>query len=134
LFKPNNPDRPLTLGGVKAYPRLTRDITHPELISPTSRNAMLSLVYLSHQAHWLMPSIDDFPDPSTLSDFLDLYFEKYHPTFPVVHRPTVLKKDTPPTLLLAMAAVGATYADKEYQPLAVALSELARRIIQWLVS
>lgn len=128
------PDRPLTLGGVKASPRADRPRDTPQAIETTSRNAMLSLVYLAHQAMWLMPDIEDFPDQETLSDFVDLYFEQFHPTFPILHRPTFRKHDTSAVLLLAVAAVGATYADKEFRPLAVALSELVRRIVQWMVS
>lgn len=135
LFKPKVPDRPLTLGGVKASPRPNRDRAGSMAISPPSRNAMLSLIYLAHQAHWLMPDVEDFPDQDTLSDFIDLYFEKFHPTFPVLHKPTILQQgDTPPVLLMAIAAVGATYADPEFKPLAVALSELVRRMVQWMVS
>lgn len=94
---------------------------------------MLSLIYLSHQNLWLMPDIGDFPDNETLSDFVDLYFENFHPTFPILHKPTVLSTETPAVLLLSVAAVGATYAEKSVQPLAVALSELVRRIVTWMV-
>jgi hypothetical protein len=95
---------------------------------------MLSLFYLSHQALWQMPDIDEFPDHDTLSDFVDLYFEKFHPTFPILHKATFYATDTPAVLLLAVAAIGATYADREFRPLAVALDELVRRIITWAVS
>lgn len=94
---------------------------------------MLSLVYLSHQPLWLMPDIDDFPDHETLSDFVDLYFEKFHPSFPILHKPTFCQNDTPAVLLLAVAGIGATYADKEFKPLAVALDELVRRMVTWMV-
>jgi len=80
-----------------------------------------------------MPDIGDFPEHETLSDFVDLYFEKFHPTFPILHKPTFLQSDTPAVLLLSVAAVGATYAEKSVQPLAVALSELVRRIVTWMV-
>ena len=95
---------------------------------------MLSLIYLSHQNLWLMPDIGDFPDNETLSDFVDLYFENFHPTFPILHKPTFLQGDTPAVLLLSVAAVGATYAEKSVQPLTIALSELVRRIVTWMVS
>lgn len=81
-----------------------------------------------------MPDIDDFPDHDTLSDFVDLYFEKFHPMFPILHKPTFLESDTPAVLLLSVAAIGATFADLKYRPLAVALCELVRRMIAWMVS
>lgn len=80
-----------------------------------------------------MPDIDDFPDHDTLSDFIDLYFEKFHPTFPILHRPTFVMGDTPPVVLMAVAAIGATFADKEFKPIVVALCELVRRMVQWMV-
>ncbi|ORY25649.1 fungal-specific transcription factor domain-domain-containing protein [Naematelia encephala] len=132
MFKPKVPDKPLTLGGVKASPRPNRSRNGPEPISPISRNAMLSLIYLSHQTLWLMPDIDDFPDHETLSDFVDLYFEKFHPTFPILHRATFVRAETPPMLLLATAAIGATFADKEFKPISAALCELVRRMVQWM--
>ncbi|OXG22537.1 hypothetical protein C361_03202 [Cryptococcus neoformans Tu259-1] len=132
IFKPNVPDRPLTLGGVKASSNIRSPRPGPKSISEASRNAMLSLIYLSHQPHWLMPDIDDFPDHDTLSDFVDLYFEKFHPMFPILHRPTFRESDTPAVLLLSVAAIGATFADLKYRPLAVALCELVRRMITWM--
>lgn len=95
---------------------------------------MLSLVYLSHQSHWLLPDIEDFPDQETLSDFVDLYFEKFHSTFPIIHETTFRKQEAPAVLLMAVAAVGATFADKEFRPLAIALAEIVRRVVQWMVS
>ncbi|KAK8858671.1 hypothetical protein IAR55_002900 [Kwoniella newhampshirensis] len=132
VFKPKLPDRPLSLAGVRASPRAHRPRSSPEAVSETSRNAMLSLIYLSHQPHWLMPDVDDFPDHETLSDFVDLYFEKFHPLFPIVHKPSFWTSETPAVLLLSVAAIGATYADQEFRPLAVALCELVRRMIAWM--
>ncbi|WWC88487.1 uncharacterized protein L201_003398 [Kwoniella dendrophila CBS 6074] len=140
IFKPKVPDRPLTLAGIKASPRTYNEKykipsssgLKTNAINETSRNAMLSLIYLCHQPHWLMPDIDDFPNSETMSDFVDLYFENFHPIFPIVHKPTFLKSDTPAVLLLSVAAIGATYANKEFGPLAVALCELVRRMIAWM--
>ncbi|WVR06415.1 hypothetical protein IAU60_003446 [Kwoniella sp. DSM 27419] len=132
VFRPKAPDRPLTLAGVKASPRPHRPPDAFDAVSETSRNAMLSLIYLSHQAQWLMPDVDDFPDRETLSDFVDLYFEKFHPLLPIIHKPSFFEQETPPVLLLSVAAMGATYADKEFRPLAVALCELVRRMITWM--
>ena len=81
-----------------------------------------------------MPDIEDFPDHETLSDYVDLYFERFHPTFPILHKASFYQADTPALLLLAVAGIGATYADKEFRPLAVAIDELVRRIVTWMVS
>ncbi|WWC70866.1 uncharacterized protein I206_104818 [Kwoniella pini CBS 10737] len=145
VFKPKVPDRPLTLAGVKATSsklsnKFNKDPVDRNAIqsnfsngvNETSRNAMLSLIYLSHQPHWMIPDVEDFPDAETMSDFVDLYFENFHPLFPIVHKPTFFNGDTPAVLLLSVAAIGATYANKEFGPLAVALCELVRRMIAWM--
>ncbi|WWC62694.1 uncharacterized protein I303_105291 [Kwoniella dejecticola CBS 10117] len=144
VFKPKVPDRPLTLAGVKATSSKVTNRNKIPLdsngiaskfangVNETSRNAMLSLIYLSHQPHWMIPDVEDFPDAETMSDFVDLYFENFHPLFPIVHKPTFFNGDTPAVLLLSVAAIGATYANKEFGPLAVALCELVRRMIAWM--
>ncbi|WVQ80691.1 hypothetical protein IAT38_002796 [Cryptococcus sp. DSM 104549] len=132
VFKPQVPDRPLTLAGVKTSPLPRPSHPGPRAITETSRNAMLSLIYLSHQPHWLMPDVDDFPSHETLSDFVDLYFERFHPLFPIIHKPSFWGNETPAVLLLAVSAIGATFADHRFGPLAVALCELVRRMVSWM--
>jgi hypothetical protein len=135
VFRPKQPDRPLTLGGIKAHPQYTRlNPGGPYAVSATSRNAMLSLIYLAHQSLWLMPDIDDFPSHEMLSDFVDMYFEKFHSTLPILHKPTFYSTETPAVLLLIVAAIGSTFASSDFKPLAVALGELVRRLCTWLVS
>ncbi|ODN81756.1 hypothetical protein, variant [Cryptococcus amylolentus CBS 6039] len=128
VFKPNVPDRPLKVKNV-TFPRPN---TGPGFVSQSSRNAMLSMIYLSHQPQWLMPEVDDFPDHDTLSHFVDNYFEHFHPIFPIIHRPTFVSEDIPAVLLLSVAAIGANFSGPEYSSLAVALCELARRMITWV--
>ncbi len=95
---------------------------------------MLSLIHLSHQAHWSFANIDDFPSAETLNSCVNLYFLYFHPTFPVI-RPTALKDaSAPAVLLLAAAAIGATYAKDDLKSLAVGLNELVRRMLTYLVS
>jgi hypothetical protein len=105
-----------------------------DYVSQASRNAMLSLIHLSHQPHWSIANIDAFPSRDTLNSCVNLYFHHFHPTFPVI-RPASLRDGNAPTvLLLAAAAIGATYAKDDLKPLAVALNELVRRILTYLVS
>lgn len=95
---------------------------------------MLSLVHLAHQPHWSIANIDDFPSAETLSSCVNLYFHHFHPTFPVL-RPAALRDDgAPPVLLLAAAAIGATYSKDDLKPLAIGMNELVRRILTWMVS
>ena len=103
MFLPQVADRPLTLGTFKPpahHPRSRQNVallgdSLRDPVTDISRNAMLALIYLSHQAQWNMPEISDFPDPALLSHFVDLYFDHFHPTFPILHKPTFYSTSIP---------------------------------------
>ncbi|RDW85534.1 hypothetical protein BP5796_03859 [Coleophoma crateriformis] len=46
--------------------------------------------------------------PKNLADFYELYFNNYHPHFPVFHRPTMIPSEIPPLLLMAIVTLGST--------------------------
>lgn len=46
--------------------------------------------------------------PSNLAYFFDLYFENYHPHFPIIHRPTLDPTITPALLITAIVTLGST--------------------------
>ncbi|KAJ5623638.1 Krueppel c2h2-type zinc finger protein [Penicillium lividum] len=50
----------------------------------------------------------DFFLPLNLSYFFDLYFENYHPHFPILHRPTLDPSRAPPLLIAAIVTLGST--------------------------
>jgi hypothetical protein len=45
-----------------------------------------------------------------LEQYLDSYWRLFHPTFPIVHRPTFGSMTTPPMLHAAMIAIGGQYS------------------------
>lgn len=58
----------------------------------------------------LMPDIlmSSFFYPNNLAGFWDLYFENYHPHFPILHRPTLDPVSAPPLLVAAIVTLGST--------------------------
>ncbi|GAA6029093.1 hypothetical protein JCM8097_001590 [Rhodosporidiobolus ruineniae] len=73
------------------------------------------------------------PRLELLELFVQLYFEKYHALFPLVHKPTWDPNTAPSFLVLAVASVGARYAHERVVGAnmhAHALLEAARRMAQ----
>lgn len=54
-----------------------------------------------------------FFDPENLRKFYDLYFQHYHPHFPILHQPTLTLATTNPLLLGALLALGSTLIEDE---------------------
>lgn len=131
---PSHPD-PLALPSVTSLPSLSAfPLTVGEIrISDDSRTNIVSLVHSSHQSPWPSVSTATFPSIDTISVCLNLYFQRFQPTFPILNKEKILKGDAQPVLLLAIAAIGATYSPK-LEGLGVALAELVRRSLQYLVS
>lgn len=53
-------------------------------------------------------------DMGKLNDYLDCYWQHFHPLFPVVHRPTFLASTPPPLLAAAMVAIGAQFSTRPH--------------------
>lgn len=96
------------------------------------REAMLSLVGISHKPHWPDIDVTAFPSTQTLTVCINLYFRHFHDTLPILRRPTFRVADAAPVLLLAMAAIGAMYSRDGLSGLAIAMNELARRAIAYM--
>lgn len=53
-------------------------------------------------------------DMGKLNDYLDCYWQHFHPLFPVIHRPTFLASTPPPLLAAAMIAIGAQFSTRPH--------------------
>ncbi len=49
-----------------------------------------------------------------LEDYLDCYWQHFHPLFPIIHRPTFFVKTPPPLLAAAMVAIGAQFSTRPH--------------------
>ncbi|KAE8308636.1 hypothetical protein BDV41DRAFT_581199 [Aspergillus transmontanensis] len=68
------------------------------------------------------------PPAPVLNAWVQLYFEHFHPMFPVLHKPTFSTSGSNPFLVFTVAAIGAHFSDiKGAQPCLRAMHELIRR-------
>ncbi|KAE8370483.1 fungal-specific transcription factor domain-containing protein [Aspergillus caelatus] len=68
------------------------------------------------------------PPAPVLNAWVQLYFEHFHPMFPVLHKPTFSTSRANPFLVLAVAALGAHFSDINGAQLCLrAMHELTRR-------
>ncbi|GMF68457.1 unnamed protein product [Aspergillus oryzae] len=74
------------------------------------------------------------PPAPVLNAWVQLYFEHFHPMFPVLHKPTFSTSGSNPFLVLAVAAIGAHFSDIQgAQPCLRAMHELIRRYTSYTV-
>ncbi|KAF7168905.1 hypothetical protein CNMCM5623_001811 [Aspergillus felis] len=68
------------------------------------------------------------PPARVLNAWVQLYFEHFHPVFPILHKPTFSPATMNPFLVLTVAAIGAHFSDLEgSQACQRAMHELIRR-------
>ncbi|KFY16961.1 hypothetical protein V492_00970 [Pseudogymnoascus sp. VKM F-4246] len=132
VYKPNTADSQLNLPSILQRSRPTLHGTHFDRVGDSTREAMLSLISISHQPHWLVVDVAAFPSTQTLSVCINLYFQHFHETLPILRRSTFRIAETAPVLLLAMAAIGAMYSRDGLSGFAVAMNELTRRSISFM--
>jgi len=94
---------------------------------------MLSIISQSHRAVW--PDIDtiNFPSTHTLTVCVNLYHRHFHDSFTLQERESFRLATSPPLVVMAMAAIGAMYSSDGLQRLGLALNELVRRAIFYVV-
>lgn len=116
--------------------------SHPSPIAPgqnvlpeINRQAMLSLIRMCHQGPiWSEPDVGRFPSTTTLSVCVDLYFRHFQPCLPILDPVTFDLTTAPPVLVMAIAAIGSMYSQDGLRDLGVALNEIVRRSIIFIVS
>lgn len=70
----------------------------------------------------------NIPPQPILNAWIQLYFEHFHPVFPILHKPTFLSPETDPLLILCVAGVGAQFSKiKNARSFAQSIHELVRR-------
>jgi hypothetical protein len=74
--------------------------------------------------------ISSFFYHSNLSQFYNLYFENYHPHFPILYKPTLDLTKVPPLLIIAIVTLGSTLSsDADHFQTAVKIYDSLRYII-----
>ena len=77
-------------------------------------------------------STDSFPSNAVFASLIEQYFEAFHPTLPMQHRPTFMKSEPHYSLVLAMSFIGTSFVDdnQESGAFAASLFEFLHRVIQ----
>lgn len=91
-------------------------IQSPYIGSPASSHSSTSSPWITVRGNLLTalniltPEIlmSSFFYPSNLCHFYDLYFQNYHPHFPILHKPTMDPLNAPPLLIAAIVTLGST--------------------------
>jgi hypothetical protein len=94
---------------------------------------MISIIARSHTAIW--PAIDtaNFPSSETLTNCVNLYYRHFHSWLPILGRGRNELEESAPLILAAMAAIGASYSRYDWRGLGIALGELVRRAVVYIV-
>ncbi|BGP50450.1 hypothetical protein JCM10450v2_006369 [Rhodotorula kratochvilovae] len=112
---------------------------HPHLslahVPSVTEATRLRILYKVRELTAADPSLSErfVPRLELLELFIQLYFDKYHALFPLVHKPTWDPNTAPSFLVLAVASVGARYAWERVVGASMhahALLECARRMSQ----
>ncbi|KAM0749943.1 hypothetical protein T439DRAFT_326828 [Meredithblackwellia eburnea MCA 4105] len=100
-------------------------------ITESTFGKIFELIESTHTSPWPQVSLQSFPSAATLSVCVNLYFQRFHPTFPILDWGRISSQEVETVLLLAIAAIGSTYSP-QLEGLGVALTELVRRAIAHL--
>lgn len=95
---------------------------------------MLKLVEHSHRGVWPSVDVTNFPSSQSLTLCVNLYQRHFHDWLPLLDKASFRFSEASPSLLLAMAAIGSEYSRGDVKHLGVALNELVRRGILFIVS
>jgi len=90
----------------------------------------MRLIERSHGGVWPSVDIGNFPSSETLTSCVNLYFRHFHDWLPVLDK---RETDRPTHLLLAMCAIGAMYSQEGLSRVGIALAELVRRSVFFIV-
>lgn len=74
------------------------------------------------------------PTAEAMNVFIQLYFEHYHPNFPLLHMPTFQPREDMWLLVFSIAAIGAEYSELCTQELMDWFEQLAKKAISYIVS
>jgi hypothetical protein len=94
---------------------------------------MITLIEHSHRAVWRAVDVGNFPSAQTLTICVNLYHRHFHDWLPILEKATFSISEAPPLLLMSMSAIGAMYSRDGLQRLGVALNELVRRGVLFIV-
>ena len=134
VYRPRSPDAQLHLPPISSGPLHTLYNRETFQVYESDRAAMAALVTLPNRSPWADIVEGAFPSTQTLTTCVEQYFQHFHDSFPVLCRSNFHNKsERMPILLLAIAAIGATYSRDGLERLAIPMNELVRRALLFMV-
>ncbi|KAJ4988392.1 C2H2 type zinc finger domain protein [Stagonosporopsis vannaccii] len=105
------------------------NLAHVEPLSNEKVNAMAQLAEETQREPHHHPFTNlELPPRAVLDAWVQLYFEYFHPVFPIIHKATFSLPDVDPLLVLAVAGIGAQFSKvKNAEAFARSIHELVRR-------
>lgn len=98
---------------IETYSNSEYTIAH-KWVSGVSYAALINYLKLPSRHAISASYLDNLPSLDELNAFAELYFEKFHTLFPLLHKRTFLDERDGCLLELAIAAIGACYAGTSY--------------------
>jgi hypothetical protein len=128
--------QPRKQGNSFSFPVVASDVEepefHPHLYCSAESHAEISQAFqrLCRNAAYHVPfQREAFPDNNALNRYIDLYFQQFHSTFPLLHRPT-FGIGSHWLAILAAATVGSNFVTAPYMlELREAFQEFLRRAV-----
>ncbi|KAF2647734.1 hypothetical protein K491DRAFT_723173 [Lophiostoma macrostomum CBS 122681] len=126
-------DAPLSLPEIDLPSLLQADLedfAHVENFSHANVDALTRLIdQVQSKPHYPLYTNTKLPPPSVINAWVQLYFEYFHPVFPILHKATFSSPETHPLLVLTVAAIGAQFSNLPNSlACACSLHEMARRL------
>ena len=112
------------------------NFAHVEALSSDCVNAIVQLAEDVQRGPHYPPFTNlKLPPQPILNAWVQLYFEYFHPVFPVLHKPTFSSLETPALLVITVAGIGAQFSNlKNASIFARGIHELVRRQSSFQVS
>ncbi|KAB8261641.1 fungal-specific transcription factor domain-containing protein [Aspergillus pseudonomiae] len=122
----------LSLGNILAM----EDHGHVAKVQPNQVEELSSFIKGQHPRTSVYPSCcrELLENPQVINAFVQLYFEHFHSTLPLLHRSTFNVSEVPPLLLLAVATIGSRFSKiSQAHTLSTVMGEILRKAIDNIV-
>lgn len=120
---------PSTSASTSESPSPTLSYQSLPKIDEASRTQVLSLIMRATISANAEPQFD-WSDPllslSALQNYLDLFFSRFNPSYPLLHRPSFDPSNVSALLLVSVLMLGATYGGKDAHQMAVRVYDVLR--------
>ena len=129
----NNSLNPTIHNGLeRIHPHLPCDYTHARIwVSEESYIALTEYLKYKFGRGISLSHTDSFPSLEELNEFARLYFDKFHDSFPLLHKATFLNNRDGCLLELAISAIGACYVGTFYaRQCSESLHELVHNLLE----